>query len=601
VGRKKSVAPELPAGILRGEGDLAASGRWVDGQWVRFVRGKAQKMGGWLKRVPTAFLGICRNMHSWNDLTARSLIALGTHRKLYAVSGGTQLTDITPQGASVAIGPGGFYTTIGSKTVTYGHAAHGKVVGQMVTLSSASTVGGLDMNGEWEITSIPHANGITFEHTDTATSTVAGSGTATAIYDLEPGLLNPSQGFGWGVGGWGEGTWGTARATSNILYEPYYWSLSNFGKLLLAAPFLGVLHEWDPTTLPTPRATVVSTGSPPGAMRGFFTTPERFVIAYGASPDTGTAVDHMLLRWPSQSTINEWTPTTTNTANSRRLTVGKKIIGGGSAGHGLSLIWTDAALYAHQYTGSRFVFDTRLVGDACGLSGPQAFTFVRGQAFWWGPSGFNTYAGGVSRIPNADDVQEWVFQNLRAWYETKTFAFFNQRFNEVWFLFVPVDSTEPGIYAAVNIGDWSWTSGTLERTAHVRLDGGQEIRPILTSTDGYIYTHELGTDADDAPLEAYIQSSFIEIDDGDGQIEVWGYMPDFARQEGDVLLEVSAKDRSGSSYVDQQLASVSPGTGMEDLHLAGRLVSYKLRSNVVGGDFRLGKDKFEISSGSRRR
>src|SRR5215203_4478065 len=300
MARKKSVAPEQPAGILRGEGDLAASGRWVDGQWVRFVRGRAQKMGGWEKRVDTAFVGICRNMHSWNDLTARSLIALGTTRKLYAVTGGVQLTDITPAtGAATAL-TNAFSTTNGGSNVVVAHTAHGKVINQRVTYGTASTVGGLNMNGEWEIVSVP------------------------------PGLVDPSQGFGWGVGGWGEGTWGTPRTSSNILIEPYYWSLSNFGKLLLAAPFLGVLYSWDPTTTPTPRATAVGVAEAPGAMRGFFVTPERFVVAYGASEDTGIAVDHMLLRWCSQADMDDWTPTSTNTANSRRLTVGKKIMGGGA-------------------------------------------------------------------------------------------------------------------------------------------------------------------------------------------------------------------------------------------------------------------------------
>src|SRR5215203_764597 len=330
MARKKSVAPEQPAGILRGEGDLAASGRWVDGQWVRFVRGRAQKMGGWEKRVDTAFVGICRNMHSWNDLTARSLIALGTTRKLYAVTGGVQLTDITPAtGAATAL-TNAFSTTNGGSNVVVAHTAHGKVINQRVTYGTASTVGGLNMNGEWEIVSVPTANTYVFTHTGVATSTVATTGSANATYDLPPGLVDPSQGFGWGVGGWGEGTWGTPRTSSNILIEPYYWSLSNFGKLLLAAPFLGVLYSWDPTTTPTPRATAVGVAEAPGAMRGFFVTPERFVVAYGASEDTGIAVDHMLLRWCSQADMDDWTPTSTNTANSRRLTVGKKIMGGGA-------------------------------------------------------------------------------------------------------------------------------------------------------------------------------------------------------------------------------------------------------------------------------
>lgn len=53
----------LPPGVVKAVTELAAEGRYVDSQWVRFFRGFPQKIGGWDKFLSTASVtGIARGM-----------------------------------------------------------------------------------------------------------------------------------------------------------------------------------------------------------------------------------------------------------------------------------------------------------------------------------------------------------------------------------------------------------------------------------------------------------------------------------------------------------------------------------------------------------
>jgi hypothetical protein len=601
----RTILPlSIPPGVVKKVGPLQAAGRYVDMDKMRFVGDRPEKIGGWRKATAQPFKGISRAALSWNDLSSRTLTAIGTHKKLYALGATASLEDAT--GTPMDITPiedvaaltNAFTTVNGERTVTVTHAGHAKALGQEVTFTLADTVGGLAMNGTYEITSVPTSNTYTIEHPLPASASAGPTGSATATYDIKGGTADPAAGFGWGVGKWSDGTWGTPRSTTSIFFESHYWSLSNFGKILLASPFEGALYKWDPTETPIPRATKIPEA--PGAMRGMFTTPERFVVALGCSPDTSTDVDPMLLRWSHQGNYEWWNISSTRTAGARRLTEGKKLVAGGAVGQGISLIWTDTAVYSHQYTGSRFVFDTRLAATAAGLAGPKAFTFARGRAFWFGSSAFHAFGGGVQPIPNAEDVTDWLLGQLRRSYEPKTVCFYNQRYGEVWWLFVPEGTSEPAIYVAYNLNNSAWIHGTLTRTAAFTRDAGAN-QPVLAGTDGYLYLHESGTDADGLPMNAFIQTGPIQAQEGGTLTQVLGFVPDFSDQVGDVQLTVEARDRAPTKVIDRNVASIAPDAGLIDLRIRGRTIAFRMEQNVLGGTFAVGSPSIEIKTGGNRR
>ena len=135
-----------------------------------------------------------RDTHSWVGLDGTRYLALGTDRKLYIYQGGA-LSDITPLRQTESLtNP---FTTNGSTTVSVNDAAHGAAVGDFVTFDSFSTIDGLDMNQEFEITSVTDASNYTVTHTSTASgSTSGGGGSGNAKYQITTGPSTSTFGYG---------------------------------------------------------------------------------------------------------------------------------------------------------------------------------------------------------------------------------------------------------------------------------------------------------------------------------------------------------------------------------------------------------------------
>lgn len=108
------LALEVPAGIYNHGTELDSSGRWRDGNFIRWQNGSVRPIGGWTTRAASATASVPRGMVSWIDHTDEPRLAVGTHNKLYALNQGSVVTDITPGGltsgtvdAQVNIGFGG--------------------------------------------------------------------------------------------------------------------------------------------------------------------------------------------------------------------------------------------------------------------------------------------------------------------------------------------------------------------------------------------------------------------------------------------------------------------------------------------------------------
>ena len=121
---------------------------------------------------------------SWIDKAGYT--ALGTERKLYLYSEGVAY-DITPIRLEAALtNP---FTTNATTTVTVAHTSHGASVGDFVTFDSFSAIDGLDMNKEFEITTVVNANSYKVTHTSQASgSTSGGGGTGNAKYQISVGV-----------------------------------------------------------------------------------------------------------------------------------------------------------------------------------------------------------------------------------------------------------------------------------------------------------------------------------------------------------------------------------------------------------------------------
>ena len=197
------ISYKFAAGFDKQSTSYGAENKWIDGENIRFRYGQPEKIGGWVKLFSDKLIGAVRDQFAWSDLTGTRHLAFGTDKKLYVYKEGV-VADITPFRATQASLTNPFVTTSGSAIVTVTDAAHGASVGDFVTFSGASSVGGLDMNAEFEITSVTSSSVYTVTHSSNASSGATGGGSAavTAAYQISPGPEVNTYGYGWGVSAW---------------------------------------------------------------------------------------------------------------------------------------------------------------------------------------------------------------------------------------------------------------------------------------------------------------------------------------------------------------------------------------------------------------
>lgn len=592
----------VPPGVIKIDSDYAASGRWIDADKVRFVKDKPEKLGGIEKFSDTAFTGIIRGAKAWNTYANIPCLAYGS---AYGLSLYRQsiIANITPYRLDAINLPlaDPFTTTDTSAVVTVSHIGHGiKSAGVGLTFSGAAAVGGITIDGDYTVTAIVDDNTYTITHSAAATSTATGGGSGVTVsYELNDGDIDPAYIRGWGVPLWGGGGWGEdAPLSSSVVSDPRVWSLATYGEDLLINPVGGAIYYYDSSTgLSRPNQLANS----PSTCLYVFVTAERYIMALGVSTIDG-GQDNMSVRWPDILDVTDWTPSAVNTSNERKLQGGTRLVAGTQLTDGLSLVWSDQACFSFQYTGSDEVYSSRKVAGDCGLVSPQAFTTANAAAFWMGRGNFWMYNGYVQPIPNAEDVFSWVQSNVNQEHIFKVFSFYNADFNEVWFVFPTGSSTEPDTYVMVSLDGFYWTNGTISRSSHAAFSSGST-NPILFGTNGYIYSHDIttATDNDGSAMQAFIELAPTDIQGGNNSVDIFGIVPDFQRQSGNVDFYIYGRDHPRDTDFMNETVTVSPTDRLADARIAGRQFGMKLTSNTLGGDFRLGKFELEISATGNKR
>ena len=246
----------LKPGVNRENTRYTNEGGWYESDKVRFRQGTPEKIGGWARISVSYFQGVCRSLWNWITLENLNLIGVGTNLKFYLENGG-EYYDITPiRTAAVLSNP--FTTTNTSTTVLVTDVAHGAANGDFVSFSNVATVGGLDLNNEYQITLID-ADTYNITAASAASSTATGGGTTvSAVYQINTGVAYETPLSGWGSGSWGSGTWGFS-GTSNAALR--LWSQNNFGEDLIYGYRGGPIYYWDASFGLSPASFTVTIGA----------------------------------------------------------------------------------------------------------------------------------------------------------------------------------------------------------------------------------------------------------------------------------------------------------------------------------------------------
>lgn len=554
---------------------------------VRWHENYPEKIGGRIKQTGSAYLGVCRKLHPFRSLNRHSYLALGTHLKAYVWDEGS-MVDITPYRQSGTL-TDPFSTTATSAVVTVADTAHGLSVGDYVTFdnATASPLDSIVLDGDYTVTSVIDANTYTVTHTVVATNSEAAFGGSVDFdYEIPVGFADSTFGGGWGAGTWGTGTWGTPRTSSDLQTPARTWAIQSWGEDLILNPRGGSIYVFDTSVGVTTanRATLISQA--PETAQFILVSPEdRFLIAYGAHD--GSDSDPMLVRWCSQEDYTTWLASSINTAGTKRLDCGTRIVTAVLANRQI-LILTDTSAVLQSPIGYPDVYGFTTLASGCGSVSPNAAAEKNGIVEWMGEWDFFRYDGTVQALPR--DVWEYVFKDINRAQLDKVYSGVNSRFNEFWWFYPSADSNENDRYVIHNykdnvfyVGEWNITAWSDEGV----------IDSIVSAADGYLYDQESGYDDDTLPLVATLETYDAEIGEGEDFTFVTRLIPDFKSLTGTVDVTIK-KRRFPSTAQSIKTTTIMASTKQIKRRIRGRQVCLEVASYGLGDYWRMGPWRADI-------
>lgn len=630
--------------------DSGAESQWVDGDFVRFRYGLPEKIGGWnqLTVENLTLPGVARAQHAWTSLAGEKYTAIGTSQGLFLYYG-EDFYDITP--LDTAITGADFDATTGSPTVTVNKTSHGLQDGRYVTFSSVTVPTGSGYaTSDFEDNTFEVLNSTTNTFEITMPSNSAGTTSGTGSASIDPyiivGPTFQTAGYGWGTSSWSDETWGTERSTSNVVLDPGFWSLDNFGQILVATIHNGKTFTWDAgaSGARAIRATVM-TGAPTASRLTQVSDRDRHVFHFGTETTIGnpSTQDPMFIRFSNQEDFNTYAPTATNTAGTFRVDKGNEIVGAVS-GKDYTLVLTDSSAYVIQFVGPPFTFSVKQVGTNCGLIGQHALTYSNGVVFWMsGEGGFFMYDGTVKAIPCL--VEDFVFtttgDNLGLNYDAGqiVYAEHNTLYNEVNWFYAKNGSEQIDRCVTYNYGENCWTTSSLARTSYV--DTGVFDLPYATEYNATAvpnfpiqgitakfgastyYAHETGTDqinsSGTTSIDAFIQSGDFDISasrsalggttgladlrgDGEFIMSMRRFIPDFKVLTGNSKVTLLLNDYPSQTATSSPLGpfTITSSTDKVDTRARGRLLAIKIENDAIGETWRYGTLRVDIKPDGRR-
>lgn len=605
---------------------------WWDCDKVRFRKGRPEEIGGWDKYSTTSYMGIARSLYDWTTADSAQYLGIGTNLKFYVEFGGN-FYDVTPIRETATL-TNPFSATDTSSTIVVDDVGHGSVVGDFVTYSGASQLGTSNitadvLNQEYQVAAVNSADQYTIIAKDTngdelvanQTNATAG-GTVTAKYQINTGTNAYTTSSGWGAGAWGSGTWGGGGSLSFSAQIRLY-SQDSFADDLLFNPRLGDIYYWDESGSSPPSsvsraislsdASLSASNPPTKAMQVMVSPVSRHVIAFGCN-DIGlgqTEIDPLLIRWSSQDSIIDWTPSSTNTAGGQPLATGKSFVGAVKTRQEI-VVFTETAVHSMQFAGSPYVFRFSVVAENISICSPKAAVAAGDAVFFMDREGFYVYKGAVSKIPC--DVLEYVYTNIDKTQFYKVHATQNPDHSEItWFYPVGTSPAEITNYVTYNYAENVWSIGTFQRAAWIQA--ASRLNPIASTANTtdvytqYLYNHEFGYSAEGLPIGGYIESGMFEIGDGEQLSLIRRYIPSF-RFEGNTgaaAINVTIEgvdfpmfDRTGIPTRSKPTTTVNEHTHQRHVRVRAREISMKFESVAAGYGWTMGDFRLDIRTDGRR-
>lgn len=583
-------------GIVSNAPSRNLKGRYVASNRVRFHKGFPEKIGGWIAQAlsgasGSTYIGTARAATDWASLDGQYWIAFATECKLYLINNSV-LYDITPirQTSNTT----NVFSTVNTQTlVTVTDVNHRANQGDHMTVLGPIAVGGITLNGDYDIVTVIDPNTYTINQATPATGTVnLGGGAVTLEYDVSCGLATNGQLTGYGTALYGGGTYGTPRAPgTGVPAKMRTWSLSNWGQDLVASYNNGELYWWQWSSGPNSRAAIVA-NAPTDIQRLLVNADSRFLIAVGASDVDGNA-DPMNVRWCSEDDLNDWLPVilpVANTAGGQRLNFGSRMVTGLQSRQ-QNLLWSDTQMYQMQFSAASINFGFNELGK-CYLVGPNAAIDVNGVVYMMCFDDFQIYDGTLRVLPC--EMWESVFGPPgqpglgfdRSQAEMVYCASFMLKSEVTWF-YPAADGADTMQYVTYNYDLGVWYGGTMPRTCY------HDVTPALAGfvqypyafNAGNFYQHEVGFDEHEPAGVVNAMDWFLQSWDIGAQADrpmlINSIIPEFGRLRNGVQFSYLCKEYPEDTPLQVGPFIVTPTTTRIDERAAGAQTALLLEAAVV--------------------
>lgn len=578
------VELNFPPGLYANGTRLQASGRWYDGNLIRFHSGTVRPWGGWTSHSTSMVEGSARAMLTWTDNSAANWIGIGTHNHLYAMNRVGALQDITPSRREQAR-DNPITVTASSTTVTVTDAGHGAKVGDRIRIPEV-TVDDVTIEGIYDISAVPDVDTVQFEHSESPTNSAFGGGLGLVLrYLIAPGRPAAEIGGGYGQGPYGElpgpevSLYGDPIGDPELVQPATVWSIDTFGENLVACHADdGRIYKWDRSSDP---ATVVSAA--PVNCRGLVVTETGHLMALGVDSD-GRKV-----QWCDAQNEDDWSIGLPSEGGDFPLQTGGQLMCGRRT-RGGTLLLTDQDAWLAVYNGGANPFSFDQVGVGCGAVS-QAAAVAAGTTLvaWMGLDSFWLFNGDVQPLPC--EVSDRVFSDLNGVLISHITAYHRRQYGEIVWHYPSANAQENDRYVVWNYREGHWSTGELGRTCGT--DRGALPYPLAVDSDGTIWRHEVGFDY--GVLTPWVESGPIQIGSGENVFTALDLIPD------EKTLGHVAATFYGCFYPTEAESEFGPYVAGNPTNVRFTTRHARMRlSGAEAADWRVGVMKLDIQPGGTR-
>jgi hypothetical protein len=327
-----------------------------------------------------------------------------------------------------------------------------------------------------------------------------------------------------------------------------------------------------------------------------------------------------LIKNNSKGNPLDWNSTDANEVNvaTGKIVKGLPVRGGTNAPSGL--FWSLDSLIRVSYIGAPDYWRYDIITSQSSILSSSGVIEYDGIYYWCGVDRFLMYNGVVQEIPNPMN-QNWFFDDLNYTQRQKVWAWKVPRYGEIWWFYPRGSATECTDAIIYNVREKTWYDAG--QSIHAQRSSGyfsQVFRyPVAGGTEdigsGYtkLWQHEVGVDVVDGASTSAIDSYFTTHDlswvTGNPAQEAptgenfWSRLervePDFL-QDQEMTMYIIGRPYAQAADVTTGPYAFDSSTTKIDLKEQRRELRLKFESNIIGGDYQMGRILLSLDMGDVR-